>query len=234
MITIIIPIYNEEKCLRKLETDLQDFLNKSPIPAEVLFVNDGSSDHSQNLIEEINARDKRIHFISLSKNGGLSSALKAGIDHIETPWMGYMDSDLQTKPIDFIKLMQYMPDYDLITGMRMKRNDGLIKKITSKIANAVRNWTIHDQVADTGCPLKIIKTDMAQRIPFFKGMHRFLPALVMLYSGKIAQVPVPHYPRYAGTSKYHLYNRLINPFVDMLAFCWMKNRYIRYHINKQA
>lgn len=234
MITIIVPIYNEEKCLAQLEVELRDFLNKSPIHSEVLFVNDGSTDNSQNLIEEIITHDKRFHFIMLSQNGGLSNALKAGIDHIQTPWLGYLDSDLQTKPIDFITLMQSMPDYDLITGMRLKRNDGLVKKVTSKIANTVRNWVIQDHVADTGCPLKIIKTEIAQRIPFFKGMHRFLPALVILYGGKIKQVPIPHYPRFAGSSKYHLYNRLVNPFVDMLAFRWMKNRYIRYHINKQA
>lgn len=234
MITIIIPIYNEEGCLGKLEADLLDFLNASPIPAEVLFVNDGSSDNSQSHIEEINARDERFHYISLVKNGGLSSALKAGIDHIETSWMGYMDADLQTHAIDFIQLMQYMPDYDLITGIRTKRNDGLVKKISSKIANTIRNWVIQDHITDTGCPLKIIKTDVAKKLPLFKGMHRFLPALVMLYGGKIVQVPVPHYPRYAGNSKYHLYNRIINPFVDMLAFRWMKSRYIRYQINKKA
>lgn len=234
MITIVIPIFNEEGCLHELHSNLNHFLAISPIHAEILFVNDGSTDNSLHLIEQICINDNRFHYISLDKNGGLSNALKAGIDHIQTPWTGYMDADLQTQAVDFIKLMQYMPDYDLITGIRSKRLDGWIKKASSKIANTVRNWVIQDHIVDTGCPLKIIKTDMAKRIPLFKGMHRFLPALVMLYGGTVAQAPVPHYKRFAGTSKYHLYNRIINPFVDMLAFRWMKNRYIRYQITKQG
>jgi dolichol-phosphate mannosyltransferase len=234
LLTIIIPVFNEEECLAELEADLSHFLKISPIPVSILFVDDGSSDNSLKLIEQMHERDARFHYLSLSKNGGLSAALKAGIDHIQTPWIGYMDADLQTKSADFINLMQYMPDYDLITGFRQKRNDSFIKKITSKIANAIRNWVIQDNIIDTGCPLKIMKADIAKRIPLFKGMHRFLPALIMLYGGNIVQVPVAHYPRHAGIAKYHLFNRIINPFFDMLAFYWMKKRYIHYQIAKEA
>ena len=234
MITIIIPIYNEEECLRQLKIDLVPFLDKSPIPAKVLFVNDGSTDGSQILIDEIHEMDDRIQFLTLSANGGLSTALKAGIDHVKSPWVGYMDGDLQTRPEDFFKLMQYMPEYDLITGVRIHRNDGLIKKISSRIANTVRNFVLHDHIIDTGCPLKIIKREAAVALPLLQGMHRFLPALILLYGGKVMQVPIDHFPRYAGSAKYNLGNRMIGPFIDMLAFRWMKERHIHYHISKKS
>jgi dolichol-phosphate mannosyltransferase len=93
---------------------------------------------------------------------------------------------------------------------------------------------IDDGVADTGCPLKIMRTSAVKSVPFFNGMHRFLPALIQLQGGKVKQIPVQHFPRFAGKSKYNLGNRLIKPFVDALAFRWMKNRYIRYKIARTA
>ena len=89
---------------------------------------------------------------------------------------------------------------------------------------------IDDGIQDTCCPLKILKTSYAKEIPFFTGMHRFLPALIKLHGGTVKQIPVSHYSRYAGTSKYHLLNRLIGPFFDTLAFRWMRSRYISYKI----
>lgn len=88
-----------------------------------------------------------------------------------------------------------------------------------------------DTAQDTGCPLKVLHTACARRIPFFNGMHRFLPALVLLQQGRVAQVPVRHFPRVAGQSKYHLRNRLVGPFVDCFAYRWMKKRYINYHVS---
>ena len=100
----------------------------------------------------------------------------------------------------------------------------------SKIANGFRRMITHDGVKDTGCPLKVMRADYAKRIPFFTGMHRFLPALILLQKGKIKQIPVHHFPRVAGSSKYHLWNRLISPFIDCFAFYWMRKRFIDYHI----
>ena len=102
----------------------------------------------------------------------------------------------------------------------------------SKIANGFRRMMTHDQATDTGCPLKIMQTSYAKRIPFFTGMHRFLPAMIQLQQGKMKEIPVHHYPRVAGVSKYHLWNRLISPFVDCFAYRWMEKRYINYQIAK--
>lgn len=121
----------------------------------------------------------------------------------------------------------------MVNGIRQKRQDSLIKKISSKIANACRRMMINDRILDTCCPLKIIKTSFARQMPFFIGMHRFIPALVQLQGGKVKQLPIAHYPRHAGTSKYHLWNRLIGPFFDTLAFRWIRSRYIRYGVANQ-
>ena len=102
--------------------------------------------------------------------------------------------------------------------------------MSSKIANGFRRSMTHDGVEDTGCPLKILRTDYAKRIPFFTGMHRFLPALIQLQDGKVKQIPVRHFPRLAGKSKYNLRNRLVGPFKDCFAYRWMKKRYINYQV----
>ena len=231
-LTIVVPVFNEEDNIPSLEKRLGAFLPHSAVKACVLFVNDGSRDNSLSLIKEVCLRHKDFFYISLSQNSGLSAAMKAGIDVTGSIYVGYIDADLQTDPEDFNKLLEYAADYELVMGIRANRKDSPFKKLQSKIANSFRRMMTHDPAQDTGCPLKVMHTDYARRIPFFTGMHRFLPALMMLQDGRIKQIPVRHYPRTAGVSKYHLSNRLIAPFLDCFAFRWMKPRYINYHINE--
>jgi dolichol-phosphate mannosyltransferase len=234
LLTIIVPLYNEEANLPRLEKELSGFLSRSGCKAKVLFVNDGSTDNSPVLIEKICARNSSFSFISLRKNGGLSTALKAGIDQVETKLTGYIDADLQTSPNDFNHLLEYADNYEMVNGNRLHRKDRLIKRISSRLANAIRRTVTHDGISDTGCPLKVFHTDIVRRIPFFNGMHRFLPALVQLEGGRVKEVPVAHNKRLAGKSKYHLRNRLIGPAVDLIAFIWIRKRYIRYEITGQG
>lgn len=231
-LTIIVPVFDEEDNLRRVGQELSAYLDRTTTRAKVLFVNDGSRDRSAELIEALCAADPRFGYIHLRRNGGLSTALKAGFDHVETPYAGYIDSDLQTSPDDFDALMQFAADYELVTGVRVNRKDTFVKSLSSKIANAIRRSFTHDGASDTGCPLKVIRTGVAKKIPFFKGMHRFLPALVQLEGGRVKEVPVRHFPRLAGQSKYHLWNRLIGPAGDLLGYRWMSKRYIRYEIAK--
>ncbi len=230
LLTIIVPLYNEEGNLQRLATELSDYINHTTYKAKVLFVNDGSNDNSAGIIEKICGELPSFHYIHLRKNSGLSTALKAGIDLADTKYSGYIDADLQTSPFDFDLLMKLADDADLVTGIREKRKDSILKMISSKIANAIRQAVTHDGVSDTGCPLKVFKTDTFRQIPFFDGMHRFLPALVKLNGGIVKQVPVRHFERMAGKSKYHLFNRLLGPATDLIAFAWMRKRHIRYEI----
>lgn len=231
--TIIVPVYNEEDNLQRVKNSLSHYLQKACKSTSVLFVNDGSTDRSLEFIQKICREHPDFHYISFSKNQGLSAAIKAGFDHVITPIVGYIDSDLQTDPEDFDLLLKEIDDYDLITGLRQGRQDSFVKNMSSKIANGIRRSFTHDGMGDTGCPLKVIKTEYAKRIPMFKGLHRFLPAMVLLQNGKIKQVPVRHYPRIAGKSKYHLWNRLFGPLQDCFAYLWMKKKYINYKVDQK-
>lgn len=228
--TVIVPVYNEEDNIDALEEKLTVFLSESIYPACVLFVNDGSKDRSLERMVEVCDRKKDFFYISLQKNSGLSAAMKAGIDQAESDYVGYMDADLQTTPEDFNLLLKDIHEYELVMGIRANRKDSFFKNFQSKIANGFRRMMTNDGVQDTGCPLKVLHTEYAKRIPFFTGMHRFMPALILLQDGRIKQVPVRHFPRVAGTSKYHLWNRLTGPFLDCFAYRWMKKRYINYRV----
>lgn len=229
-LTIVVPVFNEEESLPRFFVELDTFAEKTPIRIQTIFINDGSTDNSLEILEkECNSR-KCCRYLSLDKNYGLSTAIKAGIDHCQTSLIGYIDADLQTHPSDFLEFLDFFPEYDMVNGIRRQRKDTLIKRLSSKFANGYRRLMINDGIDDTCCPLKMIKTDYARQMPFFVGMHRFIPALVQLQGGKVKQLAVSHYPRYAGTSKYHLFNRLVGPFFDTLAFRWMRSRYIRYEV----
>ncbi len=233
-LTILIPVFNEEENLKRVNNVMQEYLKRAMVKARVLFINDGSTDRSLEMIRRMAASIPEFGFISLEQNSGLSAALKAGIDHVETRLTGYIDADLQTTPEDFNLLLEYADQYEMVLGIRSQRKDSIIKLFSSKFANGYRKLFTRDGVTDTGCPLKIVHSDFAKRIPFFKGMHRFLPALIQLQGGHIKEVPVRHFPRVAGKAKYHMYNRIIGPFFDCWAFVWMRRKYIRYQIAEQG
>ncbi len=229
-LTILVPVYNEEDNMPALSSRLAAYLPRAKMSSCVLFINDGSADKSGELIRAACAEHEHFFFIELSCNTGLSSALKAGMDHVDSPYLAYIDADLQTAPEELDLLTPYLGEYELVTGVRAKRKDTGFKKIQSRIANGFRRMMIKDGARDTGCPLKVMRTDMARALPFFKGMHRFFPALIQLEGGRVKQVDVSHFPRVAGVSKFNLRNRLISPFVDCLAVRWMQKRHIAYKV----
>jgi dolichol-phosphate mannosyltransferase len=232
-LTILVPVYNEIECLPRFCESMDAFLDQAPMPTQVLFVNDGSTDGSLQQIREICNRKPNYSYISFDRNYGLSTAIKAGIDKADSTYIGYIDSDLQTSPLDFLQYFEHLPAYQMVNGIRAKRKDSVVKKMSSKIANSFRRLMINDNIQDTCCPLKIMDAAYAKRVPFFDGMHRFLPALIQLQGGKVKQLPVQHFERYAGTAKYHLFNRLWGPLNDTFAFRWMRKRYINYTITEQ-
>jgi len=230
--TIIVPVYNEEENLERVEKELLTYSKIATKTTSILFVNDGSVDDSQSIIESICNRNDNFNYILFEENRGLSAAIKAGFDYATSELVGYIDSDLQTNPEDFNLLLEHIEEFDLVTGVRANRKDSFVKNMSSKIANGIRRSFTHDGMDDTGCPLKVIKTDFAKRIPMFKGLHRFLPAMILLQNGKITQIPVRHYPRIAGQAKFGLWNRLLGPLSDCFAYLWMKRKYINYKVAK--
>ena len=232
--TIIVPVFNEEDNLIRVETELSNYLKIATKKTKILFVNDGSIDKSQDLIEEICKRNSDFTFLQFKENRGLSAAITAGFKHTDTELVGYIDSDLQTAPSDFNLLLEHIEEYDWVTGVRDNRKDSFVKNISSTIANSIRRAFTHDGMDDTGCPLKVIKTENAKKIPMFKGLHRFLPAMILLQDGKIKQIPVQHFPRIAGEAKYGLWNRLLGPLMDCFAYLWMKKKYINFEVAKKG
>ena len=228
--TIIVPVYNEEDNLNRVEKELLAYSNIAIKKTAVLFVNDGSLDASLTIIKTICDRNEAFGYISFKNNKGLSAAIKAGFDHVSTDLVGYIDSDLQTSPEDFNKLLEHIDTYDLVTGVRADRKDNFVKNMSSTIANSIRRGFTHDGMDDTGCPLKVLKTQYAKRIPMFKGLHRFLPAMILLQEGTVIQIPVRHFPRVAGIAKFGVWNRLLGPLLDCFAYLWMKKKYINYTI----
>ena len=124
--------------------------------------------------------------------------------------------------------------FDLVTGVRSNRKDSFIKNMSAKIANGIRRSFTQDGMDDTGCPLKVIRADYAKRIPMFKGLHRFLPAMILLQNGKVKQVPVQHFSRIAGLAKFGLWNRLLGPLMDCIAYLWMKKKNINYKVEDRG
>lgn len=229
-LTVIVPVFNEEGNIERLHGELKKFLEVSLKKTKVLFVDDGSRDNSLEKIKEICKNSDSFSYCSFDRNYGLSAALKAGFDNSDTPLTGYIDADLQTSPFDFNILLEHIDEFDLVQGVRQDRQDSFVKNASSLIANNIRRLFTHDGMDDTGCPLKIIRTDFAKRIPMFNGLHRFIPAMVLLQKGRILQVPVRHFPRTAGKSNYNLWNRLLGPLMDCFAYLWMKKKYINYKV----
>ena len=232
--TILVPLYDEQDNMERLYEELKNYINKASIKTCVMFINDGSKDKSLDYIKDFCRKDEYFLFISLDSNYGLSTGLKAGIDNTFSRLVAYIDADLQTYPEDFELLIPYVNDgYDLAMGIRADRKDTLLKKFCSKCANNIRRALLNDDIKDTGCPLKIIKTETAKKMPFFKGSHRLIPSLIKIQSGKTIQIPVRHSPRIAGVAKYNFWNRLVSPMVDCLGVEWMERRYIDFEVKEE-
>ncbi|WP_339901766.1 glycosyltransferase family 2 protein [uncultured Cyclobacterium sp.] len=233
-ITIIIPVFNEEAGIKMIIPAFENYLNHTNLTASILFVNDGSTDASLVQIKKACSQYDFANYISFDKNTGLSAAIRAGFQTADTWWVGYIDADLQTNPSDFLKLEPLIHNYDLVTGKRQVRRDSRGKKIASEFANWFRNSLLHDNISDSGCPLKIIRRKVALDMPFFKGNHRFFPALALLQRKNITEVPINHYPRLTGRSKFNVWNRLLSPLQDTLAIRWMMKRKTPYIISESS
>lgn len=233
-ITVVIPVFNEAEGITRILPAFLPYFQQSKFDVKLLLVNDGSSDNSLEEIKKMKGQHPNVDYISFEKNTGLSAAIRAGFEYSFTEWVGYIDADLQTDPIDFLKLEAMVPKYDLVSGRREGRKDKKVKKLASVIANWFRDSLLHDGVYDSGCPLKIIRRSAALEMPFFNGMHRFFPALMLIQGKKIIEVPVSHFHRITGKSKFNVWNRLLSPLLDTLALRWMMKRQVNYTITENS
>lgn len=228
--SVVIPLKNEEENVIGLVNELEPVMMGLNQPWELICIDDGSTDQTLNVLKSLNK--DYLKTLVFNKNYGQSSAFDAGFKAAKGEFVITLDGDRQNDPADIPKMVEKMDVADLVCGHRVNRKDPLTKKITSRIANAIRGGLCDDQVQDTGCSLKVYRTSCLRKIKMFNGMHRFLPALFKIEGFKIAEVPVNHRERTHGTTKYNFLNRSFNTISDMLAVRWMKKRHLNYKIQE--
>lgn len=228
MISIIIPVYNEEENLPILAERTFSVMRKLGEKFEVIFIDDGSTDKSLAVMRGLRNTHPEIRIIKFEYNWGQTAAFDCGFKAAKGDIMVTLDADLQNDPNDIPNMVEKLKICDMVYGWRRKRRDPLLKLISSKIANYIRNKLSDEDIKDTGCSLKAYKKDCLNNLKLYNGMHRFLPTLVKLEGFKVAEVEVSHHPRKYGKSKYNVRKRLIWPFLDLLAVSWMKKRHLRY------
>jgi dolichol-phosphate mannosyltransferase len=229
-ISIVVPVYNERENLVLLDQEITKSIKPLNKNYEVILVDDGSTDGSSELIRVLQEKNSTIRLIRFGHNHGQTAAFAAGFDKARGDIIVTMDADLQNSPSDIPLLLTAIKDYDVVCGWRHKRNDPWIKKISSKVANSVRNSLSDESIADTGCSLKAFRRECFKDIKLYNGMHRFFPTLMRMEGFSVTQVKVGHYPRIHGHSKYNIRNRLFASFKDLLAIRWMKKRQLNYDI----
>jgi len=228
-VSVVVPLYNEVQSVAMLQRELADAL--TGLDYEIIFVDDGSQDETGARIEA-NPRTRVLHF---EKNAGQSAAIFAGLQAVRSEIAVLIDGDLQNDPADIPRLLaEISRGADLVCGYRARRKDTLLKRITSRVANFVRSRFTRDGVRDTGCTLKAMRRDCIGALVPFKGMHRFIPALVKGAGYRLVEIPVNHRPRRFGQSKYGLGNRALRATIDMFGVRWLLSRRLNYQVRDDS
>ncbi len=230
LISVVIPVYNEEGNIRFLFSELKgvmNFLIKSrKISAyEIIFINDGSKDNTQKVLEDLKRTEKdKLKIIEFRKNFGQTPALKAGFDNSKGDLIITMDGDLQNDPREIPKLMEKLErGYDAVSGWRFKRKDKFSKKFFSRLMNGLRIIMVGDSLHDYGCSLKIYKKECLKDLELFGELHRYITAYLYIKGYKIGEIKVNHRPRKSGKTKYKQFNRGINGILDLFYLKFWSN-----------
>src|SRR5438132_8800478 len=227
-VSVVVPLFNEEENLPILQAQLRAVL--SGLDYEIIFVDDGSIDRTAERIEAA----LNVRVIRFEKNAGQSAAIYAGLKAARGATAVLIDGDLQNDPADIPRLLDEIArGADLVCGYRAQRRDTLVKRLTSWIANTVRSRFTKDGVRDTGCTLKAMRRECVSTLVPFKGMHRFIPALVKGAGYRLVEIPVNHRPRRFGQSKYGLGNRAFRATIDMFGVRWLLSRRLNYKVREE-
>mgnify|MGYP001225598970 CR=1 FL=1 len=233
-VSIVVPARNEEGNIPLLLDEILAVMRPLGRAWEILFVDDGSTDTTLDVLRGLAGRHPEMHYLSFEENRGQSAAFAAGFQFARGEVVVTMDADLQNDPADIPAMLATMDQgFDMVIGWRATRKDTWSKRMASRFANAVRNRLSNENVRDTGCSLKVMRADMARRIPMFTGMHRFLPTLMKLEGASVAEVKVNHRPRRHGASKYGVLDRALTTWYDLLAVRWMQRRHISFRVREQ-
>jgi glycosyltransferase involved in cell wall biosynthesis len=231
-VSVVIPVYNEEESLPVLWPELKAVLDAERLDFEVLFVDDGSRDRSAEIIRGLRGADPRVRLVRLKANAGETAATDAGFRAARGRRVVTMDADLQNDPRDIPALLRHLEQWDAVTGWRVNRADGdsVVRRVSSRIANRVRNWISEDVIQDSGCTFRAFRRECLRGLVLYRGFHRFIPTLLKMNGYRVLEVPVRNRPRRFGRSKYGVLNRLFVATADLLVVRWMKSRALRYEV----
>ena len=227
-ISVVIPLYNEVDNVAPLVEELMPVISGLDPDAEVLLVDDGSTDETGKRIREV-GRDwpRSVRHFTLGRHSGQTAAIDAGFRHARGELIILMDGDLQIDPADIPMMVEHARDFDVVHGWRWQRSDSFFKRVQTRIANLIRNRLTGSDVHDTGCPLKVFRREVIREMKLLNGMHRFLVTLARMDGFRTLEVKVGHRPRRAGQSKYGLWNRALRGLRDLFGVRWMIARSYR-------
>ncbi len=229
MISVIVPVYNEEENIAPLVREIAAAARAAPI-GEILYVDDGSTDGTLAALKAAQADHPQLRIIIHSRRSGQSAAFWSGVSAASDELVAFLDGDGQNDPADITRLYEtYNKNRSryprlMVAGQRQKRQDNLIRRLSSRAANKIRSSILQDKTRDTGCSLKLMARDDYLSLPYFNHMHRFIPALMMREGVQIFHADVSHRPRQRGTSKYGFFNRLWVGIVDLAGVRWLIGR----------
>jgi dolichol-phosphate mannosyltransferase len=225
-ISVVVPAFNEADNVPQLVGELHAALLPLACNYELIFVDDASTDDTLAVLRRLAMSDGRLRILRHGRNTGQSAALATGLRAARGETIVTLDADLQNDPADIPRLLRALEDCDAVSGVRQRRRDCWSRRVSSRVANAIRNWALGESIADVGCALKAYRRQVLRGIPLFDGMHRFLPTLVRWNGGRIRELPVGHRARCHGTSKYGLGNRIFRVTVDLFGVLWLGRRWI--------
>jgi glycosyltransferase involved in cell wall biosynthesis len=228
--SIVIPVFNEADSIGPLCQAVREALEPLNKGFEILFVDDGSEDRTPEALKRLRDEDSRVGYLRLDANYGQSTALWAGLRSSRGRVIITMDGDLQNDPRDIPILLERLGRYDVVTGWRQKRKDPRSKRLSTRVANGVRNILTMEDIRDTGCGFKAFYRECVEAVVPFDGMHRFLPTLFRMRGLRVLETPVPHHPRRHGVSKYNIRNRLFRGLADLWGIRWLKKRRLSYGV----
>ncbi len=230
-LSLVIPVYNEEENLQRLHAEITAAMKKMTYDYEVVVTDDASKDRSWEILNTLVSQDSHWHIQRFAENCGETAASAAGMKAAKGDIIITLDADLQNDPQDIPKFLEALKNADCVCGSRVhERADNWLRRISSQIANGVRNQLSNEKISDAGCTYRAFKRECLKEIKFFRGAHRFLPTLFRMEGWKVVEITITPRERFAGESKYGVWNRLFKSFTDLLAVRWMKSRQLRYQI----
>lgn len=235
-VSIIVPVKDEAENVEILAEELTSVMDLQQWSWECIWIDDGSTDGTLSILEQIASANPNHRYISFERNAGQSAAFTAGFREAKGTFLATLDGDGQNDPRDIPALVELVRSgqTDMANGYRNKRQDDIVRKISSRIANAFRNWITGKTVRDVGCSARAFRSECVAGLPQFAGMHRFLPTLIASQGFAISELPVNHRPRMRGVSKYSINNRLWVGLLDLFGVFWLRKRAFRYKVVRRS